>query len=56
MDQTTQQNAAMVQQTTAANQALSQEAERLAELVSRFRLGDGAPHGDAQDERTVWAA
>jgi methyl-accepting chemotaxis protein len=56
MDQTTQQNAAMVQQTTAANQALSQEAERLAELVSRFRLGDGAPYGDAQDERTVWAA
>ncbi|KAK0344551.1 hypothetical protein LTR94_014078 [Friedmanniomyces endolithicus] len=56
MDQTTQQNAAMVQQTTAANQALSQDAERLAELVSRFRLGDGAPYGDAQDERTVWAA
>jgi methyl-accepting chemotaxis protein len=56
MDQTTQQNAAMVQQTTAANQALSQEAERLAELVSRFRLGDGAPYGDAQHERTVWAA
>ncbi len=32
------------------------DAERLAELVSRFRLGDGAPYGDAQDERTVWAA
>jgi len=38
MDQTTQQNAAMVEQTTAANQALSQEADRLAELAGRFRI------------------
>ena len=56
MDQTTQQNAAMVEQTTAANQALSQEAEKLAELVSRFRIGEAARGGHAQDDRTSWAA
>ena len=39
MDQATQQNAAMAEQSTAASQALAQEADRLAELVSRFRLG-----------------
>jgi methyl-accepting chemotaxis protein len=38
MDQTTQQNAAMVEQTTAANQALSYEAEQLAHLIQRFRI------------------
>ena len=48
MDQTTQQNAAMVEQTTAANQALSQEADRLADLVARFRLEAEAPN--------AWAA
>ncbi|QYF86775.1 methyl-accepting chemotaxis protein [Brevundimonas sp. PAMC22021] len=42
MDQTTQQNAAMVEQTTAANQSLSLEAERLASLLGRFRL-EAAP-------------
>ena len=48
MDQTTQQNAAMVEQTTAANQALSQEADRLADLVARFRL--------EAEARNAWAA
>ncbi|MDH4386176.1 MAG: methyl-accepting chemotaxis protein [Caulobacter sp.] len=41
MDQTTQQNAAMVEQSTAASQNLSQEAEELAALVSRFKVGEG---------------
>ncbi|RZJ97436.1 MAG: methyl-accepting chemotaxis protein [Brevundimonas sp.] len=41
MDQTTQQNAAMVEQTTAANQALSQEADTLASLIQRFRISGG---------------
>ena len=41
MDQTTQQNAAMVEQTTAANQALSHEAEQLAGLIQRFRIAGG---------------
>ncbi|WP_186419545.1 methyl-accepting chemotaxis protein [Bosea sp. CS1GBMeth4] len=39
MDQATQQNAAMAEQSTAASQALAQEADRLAGLVGRFRLG-----------------
>lgn len=38
MDQTTQQNAAMVEQSTAASSALAGEAARLRELVSRFKL------------------
>ena len=53
MDQTTQQNAAMVEQTTAANQALSHEAEQLAELVSRFRIDAGR---QSQGLETAWAA
>ncbi|QSF54996.1 methyl-accepting chemotaxis protein [Brevundimonas fontaquae] len=57
MDQTTQQNAAMVEQTTAANQALSHEAETLAELVSRFRIeGRQSHHREAHGRETAWAA
>jgi methyl-accepting chemotaxis protein len=40
MDQMTQENAAMVEQTTAASQALSQEGEALADAVSIFRVSD----------------
>ena len=39
MDQTTQQNAAMVEQSTAASHSLSQEAGELAQLVGRFKIG-----------------
>ncbi len=39
MDQTTQQNAAMVEQSTAASAALSQEVEKLHDLVAQFKLG-----------------
>jgi len=42
MDQVTQQNAAMVEQSTAASHSLSREAEALAQSVSRFNVG-GAP-------------
>jgi methyl-accepting chemotaxis protein len=41
MDQVTQQNAAMVEQTTAASHALAQEAEELGNLVARFEVGEG---------------
>ncbi len=41
MDQVTQQNAAMVEESTAASAALAQEAVRMQELVSQFRLGAG---------------
>ncbi|WP_348646493.1 methyl-accepting chemotaxis protein [Ciceribacter sp. L1K22] len=46
MDQTTQQNAAMVEQSTAAAASLAQEAGRLGMLVSKFKvdgLGAAAP-------------
>jgi methyl-accepting chemotaxis protein len=39
MDQVTQQNAAMVEQSTAASHSLAQEAEELGRLVSRFDVG-----------------
>jgi methyl-accepting chemotaxis protein len=42
MDQVTQQNAAMVEQTSAASHNLSSEADALVRLVSQFRTG-GAP-------------
>jgi methyl-accepting chemotaxis protein len=43
MDQTTQQNAAMVEESTAACHDLTSEAEKLNNLVSRFRIqGQGA--------------
>ena len=42
MDRVTQQNAAMVEETTAAARSLAQGAERLAGLVARFDAGDGA--------------
>jgi methyl-accepting chemotaxis protein len=41
MDQVTQQNAAMVEQATAASHGLSGEAQELARLVGQFRIGEG---------------
>ena len=40
MDQVTQQNAAMVEETSAATHKLKSEADGLAGLVSRFRIGE----------------
>jgi methyl-accepting chemotaxis protein len=42
MDQMTQQNAAMVEQSTAASHALAQESAELMRLTARFQLGKGA--------------
>ena len=39
MDQVTQQNAAMVEESTAASHSLSQEAEALARLIGQFQIG-----------------
>jgi methyl-accepting chemotaxis protein len=39
MDQMPQQNAAMVEESTAASHSLAQEAERLTSLVGQFRTG-----------------
>jgi methyl-accepting chemotaxis protein len=42
MDQVTQQNAAMVQESTVASQLLSEEAADLATLIGRFKIDGGA--------------
>ena len=41
MDQATQQNAALVEQASAAAQSLQQQAHELAEVVAAFRLPQG---------------
>lgn len=43
MDQVTQQNAAMVEETTAASMALNEEAKVLTSLVSRFQTAQAVP-------------
>ena len=45
IDQSAHQNAAMSEETAAASRSLSMECERLASLVSRFRLAGGEPGG-----------
>ena len=42
MDQVTQQNAAMVEESTAASHALAQETEELSRLIGRFEVGETA--------------
>ena len=44
MDRATQQNAALVEETTAAVQALAADARNLGDVVERFRLDDDAVH------------
>ncbi|MEH3090974.1 MAG: methyl-accepting chemotaxis protein [Agrobacterium cavarae] len=49
MDQTTQQNAALVQETTTATSALATESERLRALLEQFKLADHAQQGANRD-------
>ncbi len=44
LDQVTQQNAAMVEQATAASHLLNTDATKLSKLVSHFNIGGGANH------------
>ncbi len=46
MDQATQQNAAMVEETTAAARGLSAETGNLTRLIGRFKIGDAMSTGD----------
>jgi methyl-accepting chemotaxis protein len=55
MDQTTQQNAAMVEQSTAASSSLAMEAQKLRDLVGRFRL-EGMATGQANALRRTVSA
>ncbi|PHP65688.1 chemotaxis protein [Zhengella mangrovi] len=48
IDRNTQQNAAMVEQSTAASHNLAHEAAALAELVARFRVGGDSNTGPAE--------
>ncbi|MDW9792929.1 PAS domain S-box protein [Sinorhizobium meliloti] len=51
MDQTTQQNAAMVEESTAASHRMSQEADALHALLRQFRIGrDASPASDNRME------
>jgi methyl-accepting chemotaxis protein len=43
MDQVTQQNAAMVEEATAAAHSLREETDALSDLVAQFRVGDTGP-------------
>jgi len=52
MDQVTQHNAAMVEESTAASHALAAEAEELAKLVAQFRIGEAAGRAAPRVERT----
>jgi methyl-accepting chemotaxis protein len=47
MDQVTQQNAAMVEQSTAASQSLARETEALVHLTKRFHVGQATDDADA---------
>jgi methyl-accepting chemotaxis protein len=53
MDQVTQQNAAMVEQSTAASRGLSQEAEDLSRLMSTFKVSDGHTAESASPARRL---
>lgn len=50
MDQVTQQNAAMVEETTAASMALNDEARALSALVARFQIAPQAAQAQASAE------
>lgn len=56
LDRMTQQNASMVEQTTAASRLLDEEARALAEIVDRFTVGSGAQVDAAKGRRTAAAA
>ena len=56
MDQITQQNAAMVEESTAASRSLADEAGELSALVARFSLSDAAPGRIAARPATAPAA
>ncbi|CAN7695594.1 methyl-accepting chemotaxis protein [Rhizobium leguminosarum] len=55
MDQTTQQNAAMVEQSTAAASSLAQEAIKLRDLITGFQLGGSDASQAAALRRTATA-
>lgn len=55
MDQTTQQNAAMVEQATAASTGLAAEAEKLRHMIAQFRLSDTGGSQGSSDRHSLAA-
>ncbi|MGO9674594.1 MAG: methyl-accepting chemotaxis protein [Methylocella sp.] len=55
MDQMTQQNAAMVEEATAATRSLKDETDELARLIAKFEIGDAPPQAAPAQERTLSA-
>jgi methyl-accepting chemotaxis protein len=53
MDQTTQQNAALVEESTTASEALREQADKLAQMVSVFKLGAAVPVASAPQAAPV---
>ncbi len=56
MDETTQRNGALVEETTAAAQSLSEQASNLMQLVGFFRLGDSGSTRAAAPQAAIPAA
>ena len=56
MDQVTQQNAAMVEETTAASQTLADESRQLQTLLARFKLEEAGRVSHSQPQRSRYAA
>jgi methyl-accepting chemotaxis protein len=59
MDDVTQQNAALVEEASAAAQALTEQASNLSQLIARYRVGEGAgadsPHPMARPAKAAAA-
>ena len=53
MDQMTQQNAAMVEQATAAIRSLKDETDELGRLIAKFEIGDAPAQAAPAQERTL---
>lgn len=53
MDQATQKNAAMVEETNAASHGLAREAESLRELLGQFKIGNSAPSPRVPEARVA---
>lgn len=56
LDRSTQQNAAMFEETTAASQSLTDEAGKLAQLVAGFRVGEAARRAPGSDDTDAQVA
>jgi methyl-accepting chemotaxis protein len=52
MDQSTQQNAALVEQAAAASSAIVEQAQALNQMISGYRVGERAVHSEPAERRS----